>query len=248
MEKIKEQLDQLRSRYNCKEFIEKDPVQFSHRYDRKQDVEIVSFLVATISWGNRQSILKSAEKMLALMGTSPYEFVQSKEYLNLGKANIHRTFFETDLAYYCRGLDALYNKYDSLEELFSADKCLWKGIVNFRNEVVLANNGMESKHISNPLKNSASKRLHMALRWLVRNDGIVDLGLWPSISPSQLFIPIDTHVARISRELGLLKRKSNDRKAVVELTSKLREIDPLDPVSYDFALFGWGENRNFLKE
>ena len=241
--KLKDQLDLLREKYNCIEFIEKDPIQFAHRYSRLQDIEVVSFLVATISWGKRPLILRSAEKMLAIMGNSPFDYIRNQGYLKLGSANIHRTFFEDDLQYYCRGLRALYEEYASLENIFSGEPTLWEGIQSFRSRIAEANGGLESKHISNPLKNSACKRLFMALRWLVRQDGIVDLGVWKTISPSQLFIPLDTHVARVSRELGLLKRKSNDRKAVEELTENLRKIDETDPVSYDFALFGWGEDR-----
>lgn len=240
---LKEKLDHLREQYNKPEFITNDPIQFAHQYTNKKDIEIVSFLVATISWGKRPMILKSAKHMLNFMGKSPYDYVMSKGYEYLGKANIHRTFFESDLKYYCKGFHSLYTNYIDIEDVFNKDSSLWNGIVRFREIVKMANGGLDTKHISNPLKKSACKRLFMALRWLVRDDGIVDLGLWKSINPSQLYIPLDTHVARVSRELGLLERKSNDRQAVEELTIRLRELDANDPISYDFALFGWGEAR-----
>lgn len=241
--KLKEQLDLLREKYNTKAFIESDPVQFPHRFKDKKDIEIVSFLIATISWGKRPMILKSAEKMLNLMGNTPYSYIMDEGYLSLENKNIHRTFFENDLQYYCKGLHSIYSQYPDLEQVFIQKESLWEGIHLYRDLMKNANLGVETKHISNPLKNSACKRLFMGLRWLIRKDGIVDLGIWKNLNPSQLYIPLDTHVARVSREMGLLTRKSNDRKAVEELTNNLRKLDPVDPISYDFALFGWGEDR-----
>jgi uncharacterized protein (TIGR02757 family) len=177
------------------------------------------------------------------MGESPYAFILSEAYETLGSANIHRTFFEHDLLYLCRGLNACYSTLGkSLEPVFADSKDLWTGISEFRRMLASANGGTYSKHVSNPDTQSACKRLHLALRWLVRNDGIVDAGLWHTISPSKLFIPLDVHVGRISRQLGLLARNQNDRKSVEALTAILREYCPEDPVKYDFALFGIGES------
>lgn len=243
---IKEYLDELVKKNNTKVFIKDDPVQFPHRYNDLRDIEIVSFLVATIAWGNRKMILNSANKMLGVMGKSPYDYVMSEGYGNLDDAKcVHRTFFNRDLKYYCKGLRSLYNTVGgtSLENLFFNERHdVWQGIENFRNMIAEAN-GCISKHISNPsceapMKGSACKRLHMALRWLVRDDGIVDLGVWKRLKPKDLMIPLDVHVARVSRDLGLIERKSNDRQTVELLTAKLREFDPDDPVKYDFALFG----------
>ena len=149
--------------------------------------------------------------------------------------------------YYCNGLKDIYKEHQSLEDIFALDgnHDAWQGIQNFRDRIQRANDGTSSVHISNPCcdnpkKGSACKRLHLALRWLVRNDGIVDIGIWNKIKPSDLMIPLDVHVGRISRELGLIERKSNDRTTVEEITSKLRELDADDPIKYDFALFGYG--------
>ena len=239
---IKGYLDELVAKNNTEAFIKDDPVQFPHRFSDLRDIEIVSFLVATIAWGNRKMILNNANKMLEIMGKSPYDYVMSGgfEKLDDGKC-VHRTFFNRDFKYYCRGLKAICGK--SLEDVFYNDEHdMWKGIQNFRDLMAEAN-GMTSKHISNPccdapMKGSACKRLHMALRWLVRNDGIVDLGIWKRLNPKDLMIPLDVHVARVSKELGLLERKSNDRLAVELLTARLRDFDKEDPVKYDFALFG----------
>jgi uncharacterized protein (TIGR02757 family) len=245
MENLKDYLDELVAKNNTEAFIKDDPVQFPHRYSDVRDIEIVSFLVATIAWGNRKMILNSANNMLAIMGKSPYDYVMSGGWEKLDDSKcVHRTFFGRDLKYYCKGLSKAYQMpTNSLENVFYNDEHdVWKGIQNFRDLMAEAN-GCTSKHISNPSccepnKGSACKRLHMALRWLVRNDGIVDLGIWKRLNPRDLMIPLDVHVARVSRDLGLIERKSNDRQTVEMLTAKLREFDPADPVKYDFALFG----------
>ena len=246
MNKIKEYLDNLVERNNTEAFIKDDPVQFPHRYSDVRDIEIVSFLVATIAWGNRKMILNNANKMLEIMGKSPYDYVMSGgwEKLEDGKC-VHRTFFGRDLKYYCKGIKGIkgVKGVNGLEDVFyNEEHDVWRGIENFRDLMAEAN-GCTSKHISNPCcgepkKGSACKRLHMALRWLVRDDGIVDLGVWKRLKPKDLMIPLDVHVARVSRELGLIERKSNDRTTVEMLTAKLREFDAEDPVKYDFALFG----------
>ena len=243
---MKDQLDKLYSQINKPEFIKDDPVKFPHRYEARQDREIAAFLAATIAWGRRDLILKSAEKIFSLMGSSPYSFVMEGNFLKLKDRglSLHRTFFEGDLLYFCRGLRACYTRYGSLEVLFNSDSTgsninIWKGIKLFRETMTEGNRGLYSKHVSNPA-DSACKRLNLALRWLVRQEGPVDLGLWKSISPASLFIPLDVHVGRTARHLGLLERKANDKKAVFALTENLRKLCPEDPVKYDLALFGFG--------
>ena len=241
MKDLAQELNQWYEKVCTPDFIADDPVQFPRRYKKREDIEIAAFLSATIAWGRRDMILRSAEKMFALMGASPYSFVVSGGYKKLKKRNIHRTFFEDDLKYFCKGLEHCYTKYSNLEKLFTSAPNVWEGFALFREEMASANGGRYSKHISNPGKEdkggSACKRLNLALRWLVRT-GPVDLGLWKNIKPAALYIPLDVHVARTARKLRLLERKSNDKKAVIELTEKLRDFDSQDPVKYDFALFG----------
>ena len=245
-----------RSEKQVNGFIALDPVQFPCRYAEKSgsckaDVEIAAFLAAVIAWGRRDLILRSAEKMFALMDDNPAGFVMSESYRKLKNRNIHRTFFEGDLKYFCRGFGHCYAKYGSLEKLFAHAPDIWEGIALFRREMAAGNGGRISKHIADPGAascggtssgatgcgaGSACKRINLALRWLVRK-GPVDLGLWKSVSPAVLYIPLDVHVARNARGLGLLRRKANDKKAVIELTEKLRKFCPEDPVKYDFALF-----------
>ena len=239
---IAEELDRsyrafCRSSRLVDDFIACDPVQFPRRYTNQADIEIAAFLSATIAWGRREQIIISAEKMFAMMPHGPLNFVMSsKPSKNARPSCIHRTFFEHDLRYFCKGFKHCYQKYGNLETLFAASPDMWQGIALFREEMALANGGRYSKHIANADK-SACKRINLALRWLVRQ-GRVDLGLWKNVRPSSLCIPLDVHVARNARSLGLLQRASNDRKAVEELTGKLKEFCPEDPVKYDFALFG----------
>lgn len=206
---------------------------------------------AAIAWGRRDIIIRSAEKMFKLMEFKPYEFVMSGDFKKLKNKNIHRTFFESDLKYYCKGFKHIYTKYGNMENMFLSQKekgassqCdVWKGFFMLREEMAKANKGEYSIHVSNAGKEnengSACKKFNLALRWLVREDA-VDIGLWKKIKPSALYIPLDVHVARTARKMGLLERKSNDKRAVVALTEKLREFCPQDPVKYDFALFGFG--------
>lgn len=242
MDDIKGYLDSLVAKNNTEAFIKDDPVQFPHRFNDLRDIEVVSFLVATIAWGNRKMILNNSEKMLSAMGGSPYDYVMSDGWKNLDPGIcVHRTFFNRDLMYFCNGLKSIYQKHSTLEDLFAVGD-VWRGIQNLRDAIAEAN-GVMSRHVSNPCcddpkRGSACKRLHMALRWLVRDDGIVDLGVWKRLNPKDLMIPLDVHVARVARGLGLIERKSNDRQTVEMLTSRLREFDAADPVRYDFALFG----------
>jgi len=249
---LKRKLETWYGKINRPEFIPADPVQFPRCYSNRADIEITAFLAATIAWGRRDLILRSAERMFALMGESPAAFVMDGVYRTLKAGCVHRTFFEDDLKYFCKGFKHCYKKYGSLEKLFVSANDIFDGIKLFRQTMAEGNaaasgKGVKdgeppaySKHVANPDKNSACKRINLALRWLVRGDGIVDLGLWKSVSPAKLYIPLDLHVSRTARKLGLLERKSNDRKAVEILTGKLREFCPEDPVKYDFALFGIG--------
>jgi uncharacterized protein (TIGR02757 family) len=224
----------------AKDFIAHDPVQFPRRYTKRADIEIAAFLTATIAWGRRDLIIRSAQTMFSLMEPGPSAFVMAGDYRKLKDRCVYRTFFEDDLKYFCKGFKSCYAKYGSLEKLFASGADTWQGIALFREEMAAANRGRYSKHIANPgtadHSGSACKRINLALRWLVRK-GPVDMGLWKSVSPAALYIPLDLHVARTSRRLGLLERKSNDKKAVIELTEKLRVFCPEDPVKYDLALF-----------
>lgn len=244
---IKELLDIEAARINRPSFIDKDPVQFPRRFTDLRDIEITSLLAATLAWGNRKMICRDIEKMLCLMDNSPFAYTMDKGYEDLDpELNIHRTFFASHLQHFLKGLRKIYKDYGSLDAFASRfnigeeEAPAWK-LVALLNDVLKEENGESSSRcLPLNLNQSALKRVNMALRWLVRDDGIVDLGVWKSIPKSKLYIPLDVHVGNVSRELGLLKRKANDRKSVEELTGVLREFNPEDPSIYDFALFGIG--------
>ena len=247
---IKELLDHEASVINNPDFIDKDPVQFPRRFDRLQDIEIVALLSASIAWGNRKMICSNCEKMLKLMDYQPYSYVMDQGYEELPDMNIHRTFFAKDMRHFLRGLNRVYTQFPSIAEFAKSKKIhddslpAWRLVEHLNQELALANGGVtNSRCLPGNLDSTALKRVNMALRWLVRDDGIVDIGVWKGvITPAQLFIPLDVHVGNTARGLNLLTRKSNDKNAVIQLTSCLKEMRPDDPVIYDYALFGIGMN------
>lgn len=236
------------TRINRPDFINDDPVQFPRRFDDIRDIEVTALIVAAISWGKRKMILRDAERLLELMDQQPYRYMMEKGYDDLDPSlNIHRTFFARDLQWYLRGLRNIYLKYACLDD-FSESNSIGKEVAppwalaeRMRQVVEEANDGATcSQCIPTNLHTTALKRINMALRWLVRDDGIVDLGVWKSLKPKQLYIPLDVHVGNTARALGLLHRKANDRKSCEHITAEMRGIVPDDPVLMDFALFGLG--------
>lgn len=240
-------LDEKVELYNRPKFIATDPIYIPHQFQKKEDIEITGFLIATIAWGNRKSILKNGKKLLQILDYEPHDFIlnHSKSDLKACDGFVHRTFNAEDLKYFLTALKSLYQKYDSLENIFAQhlpQRNLQESIHHFKQEFFsLSHQKRTEKHVSDPLKKSAAKRINMYLRWMVRQDlKGVDFGLWTEISPSQLSCPLDVHSGRVARKLGLLKRKQNDAIAVLELDNNLKKLDPKDPVKYDFALFGLG--------
>jgi uncharacterized protein (TIGR02757 family) len=244
---LAEFLNEKADLYNRPEFIVSDPISIPHRFSLKEDIEIAGFMAATIAWGNRVSILKSSDRMMRLMGNAPYDFVinHSDNDLKAIEGAMHRTFHAEDFIYFIEALKYIYLKKGGMEKLFSDSQTrdsLQPAIHEFRSTFLeLPHNPRTAKHISDPFKGSAAKKINMFLRWMVRRDDRgVDFGIWRSISPSILSCPLDVHSGNVARKLGLLKRKQNDAKAVVELDKILRSFDAEDPVKYDFALFGLG--------
>lgn len=243
-----ELLENRVKRYEQANFIPDDPICIPRSMERKEDAEIAGFLAATIAWGNRKSILNNCYSLLERMDQSPHEFVLKAGPTDLRRLEgfVHRTFNDTDLLYFMSALRMIYRDRGGLESVFASafrqDAGTAQAIHSFR-EVFFSLEHPERtrKHVADPLRGSTAKRLNMFLRWMVRSsEAGVDLGLWTSISPSQLYLPLDVHTGKVARRLGLLKRKQNDWKAVEEVTANLRTFDPLDPVRYDFALFGIG--------
>jgi len=249
---LKEFLDEKAELYNRPAFIELDPISIPHRYTGKGDIEIAGFLAATIAWGNRKMILRSSVRMMEILEDSPYEFIVNSSDCELDQAVrfVHRTFNLVDLAFFLQALRHIYRNKGGLEKIFETHKTsdsLQPAIHEFhRIFFELPHERRTERHVSDPFKGSAAKKINMFLRWMVRNDNRgVDFGIWKRIKPSELFIPLDIHSGNTARKLGLLTRKNNDWKAVEELTANLREFDPADPVKYDFALFGLGVFERF---
>lgn len=249
---LKAFLDQKVWQYNQPLFIETDPISIPHRYALKEDQEIAGFLAATISWGQRAQIVKTAHRLLDKMGDSPYDFVMNHTTPDLKtfKGFVYRTFQEEDLHYFLKALRHIYQHHGGLEAVFAkyAEKdSLHQAIHQFRTHFFeLKHPTRTLKHVSDPLQGSASKRINMFLRWMVRRDlAGVDLGIWKILKPHQLSCPLDVHSGNVARKLGVLIRKQNDFKAVQELDHHLRLLDPKDPVKYDFALFGLGVFEGF---
>ncbi len=239
-------------RINSPSFIDSDPVKFPRRFSRLQDIEIVALLSAIMAWGNRPMICRDIERLLGWMDNQPFEFLLDRGYEDFPMdRNIHRTLFGRHFRWLMKGLFEIYSRWESLDAFAfemhagETETPSWTLVEAMQRIFADVNDGRAcSQCLPTNLRISALKRINMALRWLVRDDGIVDMGVWKSIPKSRLFIPLDVHVGNVSRELGLLQRKANDRKSVELLTSVLRDINPEDPCLFDYALFGIGvENR-----
>lgn len=248
--KLKEFLDSKVDYYNQPSFIEADPICIPHRFTKKQDIEIAGFFAAIFAWGNRTTIINKSKELLGLLHNSPHDFILQHNSKDLKKLEgfKHRTFNTTDLLYCIEFLKYHYWRNDSLETAFTKglhkkDETIENGLKEFYNYFFSLPHVPErtKKHIASPEKKSSCKRLNMYLRWMVRNDNKgVDFGIWKDISPAQLVIPIDVHVARVAKRLNLLQNNKTDWQAALELTAYLRTLDKLDPVKYDFALFSLG--------
>jgi uncharacterized protein (TIGR02757 family) len=241
-------LNQKADQYNRPSFIERDPISIPHRFTVRQDIEIMGFWSAVLAWGQRPVILKKAAELVALMDGAPYDFIRNHEESDLKRfLNFkHRTFNATDALYFLHFFRQYYLNNDSLEDAFLMDSGLTveKNLITFHDQFCGLTDFFPErtrKHIATPARNSSCKRLLMFLRWMVRRDNRgVDFGIWTRLQPDQLVMPIDVHVNRVARKLGLLTRPQTDWKAALELTETLRQFDANDPVRYDFALFGLG--------
>lgn len=247
---LKTDLDELVARYNVPSYIDDDPIQIPHSFADAENKAIAGFLTSSIAWGNRKSIITNARRMLVLMDNSPYDFVlhASGEELESCKGFVHRTFNGDDFVDFIVMLRSLYMVHGGLHRCF-ADLWTETGdmrmvLSGFRKRFLEGGHAARcEKHVSNIEKQAACKRLNMFLRWMVRRDSVgVDFGLWTEIPMSALYIPLDVHSGTVARGMGLLQRTQNDWRAVEELNNVLCQLDPMDPVKYDFALFGFGVN------
>lgn len=245
--RVKARLEEAYQDLSPDRFIEADPVSVPHSFSKKEDIEIAAFLTATLSWGQRKTIMQKARSLMRRMDDAPYSFITEASPSAFKKFRDfqHRTFNGVDLEYFLSALRNIYRKHGGMHELFhqgirTQDPDTLNGIRRFRSIFFsLRHPGRTEKHVADPTKGSPAKRLHMFLRWMVR-DGPIDLGVWNDLGPHRLSCPLDVHSANVARRLGMLERKQNDRKSVEELDRVLREMDPLDPVKYDIALHRLG--------
>ncbi len=250
---IKDFLEHKTKTYCRSSFIKTDPISIPHGFSTKEDIEISGFLTATISWGQRPSIIKKAGELMQRLDYRPHEFIMncSDNELHTFRTFVYRTFNGTDCVTFLKALRNIYLYHGGLEKVFEKgflkNSNIFDAIVHFRNVFFeLPHNKRTEKHVSNPAKGSAAKRINMFLRWMVRKDNTgIDFGIWKGIQPKHLYCPLDVHVGNVSRKLGILKRKQNDWKAVEELTSMLKLMNPEDPVRYDYGLFGLGVFEKF---
>jgi uncharacterized protein (TIGR02757 family) len=249
---LQELLEQKYHQFNQIGFIKDDPISIPHQYTKKQDIEITAFWTSMLAWGQRKTIINNATKLFEWMDNDPHSFIVNHEESERKRFEgfVHRTFNDTDALYFLTFLQNYYQNNDSLETSFlSEDGNMESGLNQFK--LIFFDNPLSPartrKHVSAPVSGSTCKRLNMFLRWMVRSGG-VDFGIWHQIKTTQLYIPLDVHVDKVARNLGLIERKQTDWRTVVELTNKLKEFDANDPVKYDFALFGMGiENKISIK-
>lgn len=245
-------LDEKVEEFNRLNFIETDPIQVPKQFSEKENIEIAGFLTATISWGNRPAILKNAVRLMAMLDNQPYDFVLNASVLEIKQLEgfVHRTFNGNDCIYFIYALRNIYKSHGGLQAVFEKgfhqENTIKSALAYFYSVFFELEGERTRKHISNVQKGASAKRLNMYMRWMVREDKSgVDFGLWKGIPTSELMLPLDVHTGNVGRKLGLLTRKSNDWKSVVEITTSLRKFDVNDPVKYDFALFGLGVFEKF---
>lgn len=250
-EALREFLESKVLEYNTLDFIENDPICIPRGFSKPQDIEIAGFFAAVFAWGQRPTIIRKCQEFLERMDNDPHRFVLGHTEKDLKRFLTfrHRTFNPTDALYFIRFFRWFYRRHKSLSEAFPVEATaphVGPALISFHNVFFSLPEFPERtrKHISTPDRKSTCKRLNMYLRWMVRSDDKgVDFGLWKTIRPDQLICPFDLHVDRVSRQLRLIRRKQTDWLTAVELTEALRQYDPVDPVKYDFALFGVGVNE-----
>lgn len=247
---IKDFLDKKYEEYNQPDFIPHDPICIPHQFTKKQDIEIMGFFASILAWGQRKTIINKCNELIQRMDGTPHEFILNHQDQDLKQllGFKHRTFNDTDLLYFISFFNYHYQRFGSLEDAFLiSDSGKFTSMENAFNNFKayffsLADFPLRTKkHVSSPLQKSTCKRLNMFMRWMVRTDDRgVDFGIWNKIKPSDLICPCDIHVERVGRKFGLIQSDKVNWKTAVELTENLKDFDPMDPVKYDFALFGLG--------
>ncbi len=241
--------DEIIRKVEVPSYIDHDPICFMHMYSGKQDRLLAGFLAAIMAWGRRDIVISKVGELMERMNHQPEKFIRnySPDQSSAFDGFKHRTFTAADVDYLVTILSKILHEYHDFENFWAdvrkqsiAENRELIAVFHERFFNVAEGPWRTRKHIADSEKNSSCKRLYLYLRWAVRKNSVVDTGLMNFMPQSELMIPLDVHVARQARILGLLGRKQNDWKAVTELTRKLRILDPDDPGKYDYALFGIG--------
>ena len=234
-QEIIQELIKTANRCECASFIDGDPVQFPHRYSERHDIEVSAFISAWMAYGSRKVFLGVLDRLHKIMETEggPYRYVVSGVWQYLSHEGcLYRFYKWADFSLLCERLADVYSHMDSLEDLFVPGEPLDRGVLRLCREFEGVNG------ISVPGSTSANKRLYMFLRWMVRKGSPVDFGIWTRVTPTQLLVPVDTHVYAVAKSLGLTSRCSADLKTSMEITDEMAKIWPDDPARGDFALYG----------
>ena len=240
---LKNQIKKFAEQYERADFAMDDPVQFPRRYNDKCSQEIVGLIASWLAYGNRKAILATCESLFAEMNRdTPYIYIKNRAWERYvdSKETMYRFFKWGDFAKLCEALKGIYDEHADMEEALSKAYTGFSGSTDYLSALIVL--FPDVKGIPQNTK-SACKRLNMFLRWMVRKDSPVDLGIWNVIPTNHLLIPLDTHVAAVSRKLGLIKSKGDNMNTVLELTTNCCKVYPSDPCRCDFALFGFGVNN-----
>jgi len=247
---IRDVLEKLYKRYNRRELISPDPLQFLYRYSKPADIEITAFLASALAYGRVQQIEKSLNNLLIRMGDSPSEFVINfdRDKRKTLKDFKHRFTTGDDISDLLTLLRTVISRHGSIEQYFArgynpGDRNIIPALSEFCNSLLdihaAGHKGQPARGLKyllvSPAGGSACKRLNLFLRWMVRYDD-VDTGLWKSIDQARLIVPVDVHMGRLCKILGLYDQKTISLSAAAEITESFAEIEPADPVKYDFAL------------
>jgi uncharacterized protein (TIGR02757 family) len=237
-----EALDRIYHRYNRREFVHPDPLEVVYRYSDTRDREIAGLIAASLAYGRVAQILQSLDRVLKPLGSSPFEALSAMNRSALDveyRGFKHRWTTAAELVTLLAGTQDALRTYGSLEKCFAAYHDADSGNTIAGLAGLVSALGGPSSLLSDPTKSSACKRIHLYLRWMVRKDD-VDPGCWNCVDPAHLIIPLDTHMHRAAKTLRLTRRKQPNRAAALDVTRAFNQINPGDPLKYDFALTRFG--------
>ncbi len=246
---LKKKLESIYSNFNQRKYVDPDPLLFLYDYPEKKNREIAGFIAACLAYGRVEQIMKTVSHVIAKLNPCPFDYLMERRKKDIArdfKDFQYRFSKDVHLINLLWGVKEVIIRFDSLENCFYKgwtleDETILPGLIFFSQQIDKSQNA--GHLLADPLKKSACKRSLLYLRWMVRKD-IVDPGGWEKISPSQLIVPLDTHMHKIGIMLGFTKRKSPDMKTALEITKGFKKFEKNDPVKYDFCLTRFGIQRD----